>query len=70
MFEKYYPNSNQLFGLHCLLTFLSKSKLYWHKIELIGGTIVVKAEPPKGDIDIRVLYVYKNGKVDTDELRN
>ena len=70
MFEKHYPPKEQITGLGRLLTFLSADKIYWRQIELSGDTIVVNTEPPKGEIDNRIFYVYENGEVDDDGFRS
>ncbi len=64
--ERYYPTEEQLFGLYRFLTMLKNDKLYWIEIKPNSGRIMVKTEPLKGEIDIRVFYVQTNGKVDDD----
>ena len=66
MFERHYPPKEQIAGLSRLLIFLSDDKIYWRQIELSGDTIVVNTEPPKGEIDNRIFYVYDNGELDDD----
>ncbi len=70
MFQKHYPKPEQISGLSNLLNFLGADKIYWRKIELNGSTIVVKCEPPKGDIDLRVFYVNEDGRVEDDGFRD
>ena len=70
MIERYYPTEEQLSRLHSFLIFLKNDKMFWRTIEMRGGTIVIKAEPPKGEIDIRVFYIYEDGEVDGDDFRN
>lgn len=43
--------------------------MYWHSIEPRGDRIMVKAEPPKGEFEIRIFYVNKYGKVEDDDFR-
>lgn len=68
MIERHYPPYEQLAGLNRLLTFLSNDKIYWHNIWTSDDTIIVKTEPPKGEIDTRIFYVYDNGKVGDNEF--
>ena len=70
MIERHYPTEEQLSRLHSFLTFLKNDKMFWRTIEMRGGTIIIKAEPPKGEIDIRVFYIYEDGEVDDDDFRN
>lgn len=44
--------------------------MYWHEIRMNGDTIMLKVEPPKGDFDLRIFYVYTDGEVDDDGFRN
>lgn len=67
MIAKHYPPKEQLDGLNRLLIFLSSDKIYWHNIWLCGDTIIIKTEPPKGEIENRIFYVYENGSIDDDE---
>ncbi len=67
--ERFYPTEEQLFGLYRFLTLLKNDKLYWHSIKLQGDIIVLKVEPSKGEIDLRIFFVYKNGEVDNDGFR-
>ena len=67
MIERHYPPLQQLAGLGRLLIFLSNDKIYWHNIWMNGDTIVVKTEPPKGEIETRIFYVYEDGRIDDDE---
>lgn len=67
MFEKHYPPKEQIAGLSRLLTFLSSDKIYWHNIWMSGDTIIVKTEPPKGEIETRIFYVYDDGRIDDNE---
>ena len=52
-----------------LLTFLSNNEIYWFEIKVEGNIIMVKTEPPKGEIDIRVFHVLKDGRTDDDGFR-
>ena len=70
MLERHCPPPQQLAGLNRLLTFLSNDKIYWHEIWMSGDTIVVKTEPPKGEIDTRIFYVYEDGEIDNDGFRD
>ena len=69
MSDKFIPTKEQLIGLHRLLMFLCNSNIEWHSIGSRGGKIVVKTEPPKGEIDIRVFKIDEDGRVDDDEFR-
>ena len=66
MVERYYPSDEQLFKLYNLLNFLKSGKIYWHKITISGGTIVIRLEPLKGEIDLRIIYISENGEVEED----
>lgn len=68
MTKKYIPTEEQLFSFYRFLVFLRNSKLHWFKIELSGSTIVIKAENPEGEIDIRIFYVYEDGEVEPDDF--
>ncbi len=70
MIERFYPTDEQLFGLYRFLTLLKNDKMYWHEIKMYSGTIKIKVEPPKGDFDLRVFYVYNDGEVDDDGFRD
>ena len=70
MIERYYPTEEQLFGLYRFLTVLKNDKMYWHEIKISGDTILLKVEPQKGEIDLRIFYVYPNGRVDSNEWWN
>ena len=70
MIERYYPTDEQLFGLYRFLTVLKNDKMYWHEIRMQGDTIKLKVEPPKGDFDLRIFYVYEDGEVDDDGFRD
>ena len=70
MIERYYPTDEQLFKLYSLLIFFKNDKMYWHKIWMSGSTIKIKTEPPKGEIDVRVFYIYEDGEVDDNEFRD
>lgn len=69
MFEKYYPTEEQLFSLYRFLTFLKNDQMYWFEITLSSSTIKIKVEPPKGEIDIRIFFIYEDGRVDDDGFR-
>lgn len=64
--EATYPTEPQLFKLHTVLTFFKNSKINWFLIEYRGDRITIKSDPLKGEIDIRVFYIDKDGKVDED----
>lgn len=68
--NKYFPTNEQLFGLYSLLTFLQKGRIYWFDIHLIGSIIKIKAEPPKGEIDLQIYHVDQNGRCEIDEWEN
>lgn len=68
-FEKHYPPKEQLEGLNRLLSFLSSARIYWHKIWISGSTIKIKTEPPKGEIDTRIFYIYEDGGIDDNEFQ-
>ena len=70
MLERYYPTNEQLFKLYSLLTFFKNDKMYWHTIWMSGNTIKIKTEPPKGEIDVRIFYIYEDGEVDDNEFRD
>lgn len=44
--------------------------MYWHSIEPRGDRILVKVEEPKGEIDLRMFYIYADGEVKPDEFRD
>ena len=67
--DKFIPTKEQLLGLHRLLNFMCDSNMEWHSISIRECKIMVKAEPPKGDIDIRIIYVLDNGRIDDDGFR-
>ena len=69
MFEKHYPPKEQLDSLSRLLTFLSSDRIYWHKIWIGGDIIKVKTEPPRGEIENRIFYVYDDGRIDDNEFQ-
>lgn len=69
MAERYYPSNEQLFRLYNLLTFLKTIKRYWHEIVIWGSTILIKTEPPKGEIDLGVFRIYQDGRIDEDGFR-
>lgn len=66
MVKRYYPNEEQLFKLYGFLTFLKNDRMYWHNIWISGSTIVIKVEPQKGELDIRIFNIFENGEVDGD----
>lgn len=66
MSEKHFPTEEQLFGLYRLLTLLKNSELFWFEIKYKGDKIIIKVEPQKSEIDIRVFYIFKTGEVDDD----
>ena len=70
MLDRHYPPLQQLAGLQRLLIFLSNDRMYWHKISISGDTIVIKTEPPKGEFDTRIFYVYEDGRLDDDGFRD
>ncbi len=65
-----YPTEEQLFSLYRFLVFLRNGGIFWFSIEMRGDRILVKAEEPKGEIDIRIFYVYENGEVKPDDFRD
>ena len=67
MFEKHYPPKEQIEGLSRLLMFLSNDKIYWHNIWTSGDTIIIKTEPPKGEIENRIFYIYEDGRIEDNE---
>ena len=69
MSDKFIPTKEQLIGLHRLLMFLCDADIEWTKIGVSGGKIVIKTEPPKGEIDIRIFKIDEDGRVDDDEFR-
>ena len=69
MIERYYPPYEQLLGLHKLLAILSSGKIYWHDIEMRGETILIRTDPLKGEFDLRIFYIFKDGEVDNDDFR-
>ncbi len=68
--ERYYPPYDQLLGLHKLLAFLSSAKIYWHEIWTSGDIIKIKTEPLKGEFDLRIFYVRRDGRLDDDGFRD
>ena len=68
MIERHYPPIEQLAGLNRLLIFLSNAKIFWHEIWTSGDTIKIKTEPPKGEINTRIFYVYEDGGIDDNEF--
>ena len=70
MKENHFPTEEQLFGLYRFLVLLRNDNMYWSSIEPRGDRIIIKIEPPKGDFDLRVFYVYEDGEVKPDEFRD
>lgn len=70
MINRFFPTEEQLFGLYRFLVLLRNDQMYWHEIRMNGDTIMLKVEPPKGDFDLRIFYVYTDGEVDDDGFRN
>ena len=68
--ERYYPTEEQLFKLYTFLTLIKNDKLYWFEIKLRGDIIIVKTEPSKGDFDIRIFYIYSDGRLDENEFKD
>ena len=64
-----YPTEEQLFGLYRFLVLLRNDKIYWHAIEPRGDRIIIKSEPLKGDNEIRIFYINKDGEVKDDDFR-
>ena len=64
-----YPTEEQLFGLYRFLVLLRNSGIFWFSIEMRGDRILIKAEEPKGEIDIRIFYIHENGEVKPDDFR-
>ena len=58
------------------LKYISRSELwsvykkYWFQIRLDGDTIVIKTEPPKGEIENRIFYIYSDGELDENEFED
>lgn len=69
MSSKFIPTKDQLLGLYKLLIFLSNSNIEWYIIGVSRGKVVVKTEPPQGEIDIRILHILEDGRVDDDGFR-
>ena len=65
-----YPTEEQLFGLYRFLVLLRNSGIFWFSVEMRGDRILVKAEEPKGEIDLRFFYVNSKGEVKPDEFRD
>lgn len=65
-----FPTEEQLFALYRFLVFLRNDNMYWHSIEPRGDRILVKVEEPKGEIDLRMFYIYADGEVKPDEFRD
>lgn len=68
--EIYFPTEEQLFGLYRFLVLLRSDRLFWHAIEPRGDRILIKVEEPRGEIDLRVFYVYEDGEVKPDDFRD
>ena len=66
MIDWYYPTEAQLFKLYDFLTFLKNTKIYWHNIWMSEDIIKIKIEPQKGEFDIRIFNIYKDGGLDDD----
>jgi len=64
--ETTYPTEPQLFKLHTVLTFFKNGGINWFLIEYRGDRILIKTDPLKGEIDIRVFYIDRSGEVDDD----
>ena len=64
-----FPTEEQLFGLYRFLVLLRNDNMYWHSIEPRGDRIIIKAEPPKSEFEIRIFYINKNGEVKDDDFR-
>lgn len=65
----YYPTRKQISSLNNLLIFLASVHICWFRIELKGDTILIKADPPKGEIDIRIIEINEDGGYDDDGFR-
>lgn len=66
MSQKHLPTEEQLFKLYSFLTFLKKNNIYWYKALIDGSKIRIHTEPLKSEIDIRIFYIDKEGRVDDD----
>ena len=69
MIENNSPTEEQLFGLYRFLVLLRNDNIYWHAIEPRGDRIIVKAEPPKSENEIRIFYINEDGEVKDDDFR-
>lgn len=64
-----FPSEIQLLSLYRFLMLLKNGNIYWHAIEPRGDRILIKAEPPEGEIEIRIFYIETNGEVNDDGFR-
>ena len=69
MIDRYYQTEEQLFGLYRFLVLLRNDKIYWYSIEPRRDRIIVKSELPKGENEIRIFYINKDGEVKDDDFR-
>ncbi len=69
MAEPDFPTEEQLFGLYRFLVLLRNDNIYWYSIEPRRDRIIVKAEPPKSENEIRIFYINKDGEVKDDDFR-
>ena len=69
MTNGHFPTEEQLFGLYRFLVLLRNDNMYWISIEPRRDRIIVKAEPPKSEFEIRIFYIDKNGEVKDDDFR-
>ena len=69
MLDRYYQTEEQLFGLYRFLVLLRNDNIYWHAIEPRGDRIIVRPEPPKGENEIRIFCIHKDGEVKDDDFR-
>lgn len=67
--EHDFPTEEQLFGLYRFLVLLRNDNIYWYSIEPRGDRIIIKAEPPKGENEIRIFYITGDGEVKDDDFR-
>lgn len=70
MNNTFYPSEEQLFSLYRFLTLLKNDKMFWHKIEPWGDTIKINVEPSKGDFDLKIFKISKDGEIQSDEFRD
>ena len=69
MNEDYIPTYEQIEGLNKLLKFLRRDYMEWYNIKIMGGKLIIKSEPVKGEIDLRVFHITTNGDIKDDGFR-